>query len=390
LKNSENLLLVSIIAFNPAFYYFKNEVLSDIPFFFFSLVSLLLIKIFVVSNKVWINKYFSYFLIGFLVFFTSEIRSIGFVLIPTLLVAQFIESRASKNKSVLDLYNFIPYITFLTFYFIKSLIIPSSITSYFFQGHSLGQVLQLIIPHIKLFVLRPSSFFLLDVDMRNLSQNYNNFHFYLYCTVMLFIILGIIYKRKKDYIFTIHGIFTLVVLILYPYSHAQCIRYIFSILPFYLYFLFAGLSGVTLSLSITDKVKNLNINVVHLIGSVLLIMSLFQISHHYMAYNKIKVIGGPYTADSIELFDYIKKNTNKDDIINFMKPRAMSFYTNRRSIKDVEFDQLSNLSADYMAYIKIIPWWYKFNAQDLKGNFKCVFENNEFILCDLNERVSKD
>jgi len=386
LKNIDNLFLVAIMSFNPLFFKIKDHVLSDFPFLFFSLLSLFLIKLFAVSNKIWINKFFSYFLIGFLIFFSSEIRSIGFVLLPTLLFAQFVESKVSKNKNGLNMYNFIPYITFFIFYSIKSWIFPSStITAFFFQGNSLQETFQLVIPHIKLFALRPSSFFLLDLEMRDLSQNFFNYHFYLYCLIMLFIILGIVFNAKKDYIFIAYGFFTLTVLVLFPNSHMQGPRYVFPILPFYLYFLFAGLSKITLPLFITDKIRCLNINSVHIVGLALIIISLFQTSHYYIAFNKRKVINGPYTADSMALFDYIKRNINKDDIIIFPKPRAMSLYTNRRSIKISKFDKLSNSPADYIVYIKKIPWWYQFQPEDLKNNYKCRFENETFILCDLKE-----
>jgi len=41
-----------------------ENVLSDIPYFFFSLFSLLLIQKFVIMKKIWINRFVSFFLIG--------------------------------------------------------------------------------------------------------------------------------------------------------------------------------------------------------------------------------------------------------------------------------------------------------------------------------------
>ncbi|MBI5741736.1 MAG: hypothetical protein HZA16_13595 [Nitrospirae bacterium] len=101
LRNSENLLLLALIAFNPVYFRFKDVVHPDIPFIFFTLISLFLIEQFVVSGRTWINKFFSYSILGFLIFFSVEVRSIGLALLPTLLCAQFIENKAGINKTFL-------------------------------------------------------------------------------------------------------------------------------------------------------------------------------------------------------------------------------------------------------------------------------------------------
>ncbi len=390
LTNIENLLLLALIAFNPFFFTFKDTVHPDIPFLFFSLISLLFIERFVVSRKIWKNTIFSYSLIGFFIFISVEIRSIGFVLLPTLLVAQFIESKSSIKKIWFDKFNFIPYLIFLVFYIANSVILPNiDLYSYFMQGKTMGMILIQLVKSFKRYIFLPSQFIFSDLDISNIfNYETNLIHLFYYCTALFFVVWGMIINLKKDYIFSVYVVLTLTILILNPAS--QGVRYIIPIFPFFLYFLFIGLSKTTLSLLMSNKQKYLKINAVYLFSAALLIISFVQIQHNTyrnIIFNKTEVMQGPYTADSIEFFDYIKKNIDINAVIDFRKPRAMSLYTDRRSIITLSLEQLLNSPADYTTYIKDIPWWYKYDVEYLKNNFNCIFENKTFILCKMPEKL---
>lgn len=391
LKNSETLLLLALIAFNPKCFYFKEVVNPDVPFLFFSFLALFLIKQVLILNKIWINKLFSYSFIGLIIFFSVEIRSIGYVLLPTLLVVQFVENRASVKKAALDYFNYIPYAIFLIFSIVKGMIVPSeSLYSYFTQGYSLDMILKLVISHIKFYTFLPSKFLPLELsNVDVISQDTNWSHLVLYGVILFLVVRGIIFTIKKDYMFTVYGLFTLAILIINP--TLQGYRYILPIFPFFFYFLFVGLSKTPLTFSISDKLKGITINTSYLFGFCLLTISLFQVSN--LAYgdinfNKTMVTQGPYTADSMEMFDYIKRNTSKDAVIDFKKPRAMSLYTDRRCIKTDTLDELLNSPADYFVYIKEIPWWYKFDFPDYSKNLKCIFENKTFLVCELKQGLN--
>ncbi|MEE8574115.1 MAG: hypothetical protein V3T30_01780, partial [Thermodesulfobacteriota bacterium] len=40
---------------------------------------------------------------------------------------------------------------------------------------------------------------------------------------------------------------------------------------------------------------------------------------------------GPYKKESIELFDYVRRNINDDELIIFRKPRVLYLYTGKRA-----------------------------------------------------------
>ncbi len=94
---------------------------------FFSLLSLLLIKRFIFLKKIWINKYFSYSLIGFVLFFSYLKRPVGYVLMPTLFFARYFHSCSSsksfKDFIVSEKYKFIRCVTFFMFWIINSWIL---------------------------------------------------------------------------------------------------------------------------------------------------------------------------------------------------------------------------------------------------------------------------
>ena len=93
---------------------------------------------------------------------------------------------------------------------------------------------------------------------------------------------------------------------------------------------------------------------------------------------------GPYTEESIEMFNYISTNTLNDDVIIFRKPRVMTLYTNRRAILVTGFDQIISSNATYIvtgckellsAYKPLIE---PSVIQDHEESFKLVFQNDDY------------
>ena len=52
INNIHNILIIAIIAYNPHFFYFKENILSDIPSLFFSLLSIILIQKFIIEKNI--------------------------------------------------------------------------------------------------------------------------------------------------------------------------------------------------------------------------------------------------------------------------------------------------------------------------------------------------
>lgn len=373
----QTLLLVSIFALNPYFFQFKDNVLSDIPFFFFSLFSIFLIQQIVVERNMWVNKFVSYLLIGFFVFFSYLIRSQGIYLIPTLLVCQYISNRSSLKQDFISYLGsnkleFIPYIIFVILAVLANNKFSNGGSGYFRIFFS-NLTLTSIIGNIYYYSTLISMFF------GNLSIS-----MVLFGITIPFVVLGIIKNAKKDYLYLVYTFFTFLLLILWP-GHYR-FRLIFPILPFYMYFFFVGLSKIPTSLFIHGKFNLLNWNLVNIVAIILILGSCMGIGIYcfrYPAfYNSNIIQEGPYTVESSNMFDYILKNTSEEDIIIFRKHRVMTLYTNRISKNIVDFNQIMESKADYFVYSEHFKYCYSpsiiSQIENHEERFKLVFQNNKF------------
>jgi hypothetical protein len=400
LNNLQNLFLVIVLGFNPWFFDFRDHISSDMPYLFFSLLTLLLIQRFIILNKFWINKSTSYFLIGFFIFFSSFTRPFGFLLLPTLLCAQYFYSRRTlKDFIFLDKIKFMPYIIFfilnaVSIWFFSSEDITGGEYGHlnkFFNEISLSK----IIFNIKYYIVLPARYFpYLFVEYSVFGLGYDKIHLILYLIMLFLVVFGMIRNRKHDYIYILYVLFNLILVIIFP---PRAPWYIMPIFPFFIYFLFAGLKGISLSLDLSDKVSFTNINAAYLFFIGLILISLVYMSH--TAYKSIifnksgQVVDGPYSPDSIEMLNYIKKNTNKDNVIIFHKPRAMTLYTDRKSFALDHFtfipETAYNSDAKYVVIAKKKYTDFDLRIDDFQGKLECEFENNSFFLCDLTKNRNR-
>jgi hypothetical protein len=396
LSNLQSLLLVAVLGFNSWFFDFRDHISSDLPYLFFSSLTLLLIQRFIILNKIWINKSVSYFLIGFFIFFSYFIRPFGFLLLPTLLCAQyFYGGKRIKNFILFDKLKFMPYIIFLILNVV-------SIWIFSFEGLSGGKYghlnklfseirLSSIIMNIKYYTVLPARYFpYLFVQYSVFGLGYDKIHLILYLIMLFLVVLGMIRNSKDDFIYILYVLLNLTLVIIFP---SRASWYIMPIFPFFIYFLFAGLKGISLSLDLSNKVRFTNINAASFFCIGLILISLVYMlhtAHKSIIFNKSgQVLNGPYSPDSIELFNYIKKHTGKDDAIIFHKPRAMTLYTDRKSfaLNHLGFrpEIAYNSDAKYVAIAKEKYTDFDLRIEDFQGKLQCEFENKSFFLCDLKK-----
>ena len=372
----QTLLLVSIFALNPFFFLFKDNVLSDIPFFFFSLFSIFLIQQIVIERKIWMNKFASYLLIGFFIFFSYLIRSQGILLIPTLLVCQYISNRGSFKQGIVSYLRankleIIPYIIFTILVVIINNLFPNGSSVYLKQLFS-GLTLTSIIRNIYYYSILISTFF----GPLSISKVF-------FGITIPFTVLGIIKNVKKDYLYLVYTFFTFLLYIFWPFH--QGLRFIFPILPFYMYFFFVGLSKISTSVFLPSKFNPRKWNLVKIAAIILILGSCVGISlscFRYYIFNNSNIIEGPYTVESKKMFDYISENTSEEDIIIFYKNRVMTLYANRISKNIIYLDQIMESKADYFVYSEHFKNTYGSSMasqiENHKEKFKLVFQNNKF------------
>jgi len=156
-------------------------------------------------------------------------------------------------------------------------------------------------------------------------------------------------KYRDDYLYLVFSALTFGIYVIWP--GYRDLRFIFPLIPFFLYFLFSGINIVESYLARSFKFNYLkNIKLSSVIGTGLVcifgIVTINKLQDN-VVFNKSNVIEGPYSKEATELFKYISSNTKNDDIISFFKPRVMSLYTQRKSGIAYNLDKMKQLSGVY-------------------------------------------
>ena len=377
ISNIQRLLIIAIIAYNPYFFYFKENILSDIPFLFFSLFSLFLIQQFIIKKRCFLNEFTSYALIGIFVFVSYSVRANGIILLPTLLLVQIIVNKYStedNGRKPLRILKFsIPYIVFFIFVLITGIVLPGKNT---YTDLLADITLRQVLGNVFYYAVELSTFFAVIPKSGKI----------IYLMTVPFVILGLLEKLKKDYLYIIFSIFLVGLYIIFP--AVQGLRYLFPVIPFYLYFLFVGLDKMRLFLSN----RKIECDIGLIIGLSVILLSLLTISTNiHKQYNaRNDPISGPYEEDSVQLFSYISQHTDKGSIIVFFKPSVMTLYTNRKSLRTTNIDKIMDIGEKYVEYIVCTRnELAEAEAEDpdierLGQRVKKIFENNTFTLYQLN------
>ena len=392
LDNTLTLLLVSFFAFNPFFFVLNDHIISDIPYLFFSLLSIFIIEKILIENKLSNFRAISFLLIGFLAFLSYSIRPTGFVLLFLLFIVQTVSvmrvhDRKVKEYIMSNKLFWLPYAAFALCELIIRLLLPSGIGSYFAYFSSID--LTLIKNNIIYYISLPSEFFGLY------------FPSIVYGSTLPFVILGIRRKFKTNYLYIAYSIGVLFSLILLPYVGG--LRYILPIFPFFIYFFCVGLSSFysQFNLPVIRFFFMLKPSYAFML-IIICLLSLSSVRIIYSNFNSEQTIDGPFTEKSLEMINFIAHHTDKDDIIVFFKPRVLRLLTERQSIMISDFSQIMKKHVDYLVirkslgshdpippnYDQISPYSKEFSR--LTEMFPIIFENVNFTILRLQDYAKSE
>ncbi|MBE7536265.1 MAG: glycosyltransferase family 39 protein [Anaerolineales bacterium] len=331
LTRTESLIFVSLFAFNPMLLEFLDYILSDIPFLFFSTLTLLLV---VQQNKSRIH----YALIGAAIFFTTFIRATGLLLLGCFLLVDFFELLVQRKdwnvvKRII-LNSFIVCAAFALLWIANILLFPGGGESYLSQYKNL--TVDLVIGFIGAYFKVYGWFFGEATRWQ-----------YLYYFVLAFALLGVWIRRRNDlYLISFFGVWMLVH-ITYPYWQGP--RYIFPLLPIFIYFAFQGMKFAIGKLS--EKYQAMGQRAMYGFWTVIAIY--FLVTSSVLAYDNVRTgrqINGPFDPLSMEVYQWIKNETPPTSVLIFFKPRVMRLMTERPSIYINQCDGM--LKGDYLVLSK--------------------------------------
>jgi hypothetical protein len=164
--------------------------------------------------------------------------------------------------------------------------------------------------------------------------------------VVLFFI-GLVARFKADLFFVLYA--ALYLIMLWSWPEWQGYRFLFPMLPFFIYFAIQGIRTMIDRIGENQKATIEKGAYAYL----LLIAALFAYNAGWNAYANLRdgrEINGPFDPYSIETYDFIKDHTPFDSVIVFFKPRAMRLMTGRDALAITECERI--LEGDYLVLSK--------------------------------------
>lgn len=293
--------IVLAFVLHISFISFSDQILSDFPFFFFSFLTLWLMK---KSNNA-LNQV----MIGCCIFFTYFVRDIGIVLLPTLFVYQ-IHALGFKNywqKS--NLLSAIPYLIFCLLFVLVNVVLPKGGENHFellFSKVSIQSIISNLLYYAHLLALY--CYF----------KNY-----WLFVPVLLVLIVGVFKTWKEANKLIMYAGFFSTILVIWP--GVQGIRFLFPLIPFMMFFILKG------ALYLFTKFK-INLKYLHVI-LLLFVLRTTMYTIKQTVFVKQESSNHSYTTEMQNIYQFIAKNIPEKAVIGFLKPRALRLFAGRNAIK---------------------------------------------------------
>ncbi|MCX6290692.1 MAG: hypothetical protein NT126_02895 [Bacteroidetes bacterium] len=337
-----SVFLVLIFAYNPWTLEFKTQILSDIPFTLFFLLTTF---IFLYGSKSNRNDVFTgiscglmlsvrgvaaVFLIASFMYHAYLIIRCGFQKKESLRIAGKFTIIAALAIVVYVLLNFVlvnvPSGKFLEFY------------SRSYQKFSPGEI---IIQNLNYYTDVFQAFF----DPRLEKWFFITFVSKAFSLVLVLIGMFHCLLKKRSFIDLLTWSY-IVLFLVYPYS-AGGFRFILPLFPFLLYYMVMGMKQVHLNVSFNRKAL--------IVAGGLFVILQYQHSVAEIIAGQHGVMQGPQEPASQEAFEYIRNNIPENAVIVFKKPKALALYTGRKTASTVYYqspdevaEMLKDLHARYL------------------------------------------
>jgi len=360
-------LFIALFAFSPVIFSYRDAIMGDIPFMFFSVLGALMIRRIVSLRRVFVNEQFSYVLLGVIIFMAYSIKTAGIVLLPVLLATQVLEGFVhGEGKKIISLKNLLPYFLFAIFFFIYSKITGYSDASYAKHLDWTNLYYHL---HFNFFYYLnlPSEFFNAPV--------LSNFSSLFWGICFIFMVFGLADLKRRDISLLFYVIFMLSILLIAPYQAG--LRYIFPVLPVIVYFIIKGIS------SFEKLISEQNISGILLFPVLVFFAYGIMLNSADVFLHRDRILEGAFDTEGKELMDFVKSNTKPDEVIIFYKPRLLRFLTGRNSFVVKTKPEITDGRANYIiihrnARNDLFPLNEEIST--LFNREALVFENSDFFV----------
>ena len=375
----EACLLLAVFAVSPVLLQFNDLIQSDIPFLFFSTLALLLIEEIILQDDNPIGSPRKNIWLGVILFFAFFVRTNGILLVPTLFLTQVYLYWRTRPRIALDLkriltIGLIPYLVFGLLTVINLVLFPAGEGSHL--QHLSALTLSSLVANFSSYVAMPSLFF------ASLPQSV-----IVYGLMLPFFFGGMILNHKRDIHLIIYFVLSYALFIVWP--EQQGIRFLFPLLPFFVYFAYRGMTATFFAL--TKKYQRLGRGLTR--GFWLMVTLLFAWTSFGLAFDNLEQGRGPYgnvfDPISLEMFNFVKANTPQDGIVAFYKPRALRLFTDRDTLMIETCDALDK--ANYVVLRKSRGAIDQIAPGDVDScnpslQLTKIFDNEKFVVYQISPR----
>ena len=362
---TESLTAASLLAFNPGLLGYLDNIVSDIPFLFLSTLAILLSDLYI-HEKQTQRQFPLAALTGVSIFAAAFVRTQGLILLGSMLVFQAIRffGQSARRRQIVT-GSLAITATFGILWVISALAFPGGQGSYLalYSGFSMDT---------------------LTGNILNYSQLFEQFFATLPGQALFFVIfvafffIGLAARLKADLHFVLY--IGLYLLVLWTWPEWQGYRFIFPMLPFFIYFAIQGIRATL------DKLREDRKTVIQrgAYAYLLLITVLFAYNAGWNAYVNLRdqrAINGPFDPFSMETYEFIKNETPPESVIVFFKPRAMRLMTGRDALALTECQRIPE--GDFLVLSKKVGENLQIPPEQVDGcnlPLDKVFDNRRFVV----------
>jgi len=332
----EAALALAVFAFSPILLKFEDILLSDITFLFFSTLGLLLIERIGREAPPWDNSLYKNILLGFALFFAFFVRTNGILLVPTLFLAQALTYLQARPRLALDwkrilTIGLIPYYVFGLLTLVNLILFPAGEGSHFEHLAVLSP--SILLKNLSAYFAMPAYFFT-DIPQSVIVYGF----------LLPFFLGGLVLNFKRDFHIVAYLVLSYTLFIVWP--DQQGIRFLFPLLPFFVYFALRGMAAT--SFALTERHQRLGLWLTR--GFWLIVVAIFAWTSFAQARDNLArargPYGGPFDTIETEMFEFIQSDTPADAVVSFYKPRALRLFTDRDALLIDSCDALGK--ADYV------------------------------------------
>jgi dolichyl-phosphate-mannose-protein mannosyltransferase len=296
--------VVLAVGLNPYFWDFKDQILSDLPFLFFFFATLLCVTRAHEMERSARLRHVLSALGGVAMYASYATRVIGIVLLPTLVISDFIQHRWLTKETRLAIGTF-------TVLAALQYVLLTRDTSY---TDLLAISSSLILANVMSY-----AGWLADIWANGYASLPQKLLFL--ATVALALIGYVsLWRQPRATLFAVAPLFYLMVIAVWPL--VQGTRFLIPVIPIFIACTVLGALSIDRAIARHWRKSNLVLSVLFALVSVTYIAR-----YSTLPFGRLQEgIGKP---ESVQLFDFVRTSTRRDDVIVFSRPRALSLFGER-------------------------------------------------------------